>query len=97
MLGFCVETATFVTRKVPELPQPTRAANNTGPTSVPMDFGNTGTEHTPTRTPVEDPTLQTVFCGFFAAQAYLAAFLAYLAACVFYGFLPAASSGGGGL
>src|SRR5262245_65528183 len=53
LLGFCVETATFVTRRFPALPQPTRAANNNNPNGAPSLFGSTGTEHTLLRTPVE--------------------------------------------
>src|SRR5262245_6716767 len=53
LLGLCVETATFVTRRFPELPQPTRAASNNNPNGAPSVFGSTGTEHTLLRTPVE--------------------------------------------
>jgi len=55
--GFCVETATFVTRRLPELPHPTSADKNPVANAIeryaPICFRGTGLEHTPMRPRIE--------------------------------------------
>src|SRR5436190_5107426 len=76
LLGFWVATATFVTRRPPELPQPTRAASNPtpkpnpNPRRAPTFFGGTAGAYTVGRAGREPPFAKSAGSKMAQARAY---------------------------